>query len=78
MVERGLKPLTQVLCHRIIPCPEDIGAHLQLAPGSPVIEIERVRSIQDVPMQLVTSFVPYDLCPEMATADLPNRSLYQY
>lgn len=78
MVERGLKPLTQVLHNRVIPCSDNIAAHLNLSPGSPVIEIERVRSIQDAPIQLVTSFIPYDLCPTLATADLTNRSLYEY
>jgi len=78
MVERGLKPVTQVLHQRVVPCPELIAGHLQVAAGSPVIDIYRVRSVEDAPIQLVTSFVPYDLAPKLATVDLTNRSLYAF
>ncbi len=78
MIERGLKPLTEVLHNRVIPCPENIATHLQVASGSPVIDIERVRSLQGAPIQLVTSCIPYDLCPQLATVDLTVRSLYEY
>ena len=78
MVERGLKPGTLVLHHRVIPCPDSIAVHLQVPAGSDVIDINRVRSVEDAPIQLVNSFIPYDLCPQLATVDLTNRSLYQY
>jgi GntR family transcriptional regulator len=78
MVERGMTPRTQVLHQRVVPCPEKIAGHLQVAAGSPVIDICRLRSVEDSPIQLVTSFLRYDLCPELATVDLTNRSLYAY
>jgi GntR family transcriptional regulator len=78
MVERGLNPVTLVLHHRVVPCPENIAVHLQVPPGSEVIDINRVRSVGDAPIQLVNSFIPYDLCPKLATVDLTNRSLYEY
>jgi GntR family transcriptional regulator len=78
MIERGLKPVTEVLHHRVIACPENIAGHLLLAPGSQVIDINRVRSVEDAPIQLVNSYIPYDLCPKLATVDLTNRSLYEY
>ncbi len=78
MLERGLKPATLVLHHRVIPCPERIAGHLQVAPGSQVIDINRVQPVEDAPIQLVNSFIPYDLCPKLATVDLTNRSLYEY
>lgn len=78
MIERGLKPGTLVLHQRVIPCPDSIAVHLQVPPGSDVIDINRVRSVEDAPIQLVNSFIPYDLCPQLATVDLTDRSLYQY
>lgn len=78
MVEHGMKPVTQVLHQRVVPCPEGIAGHLQIAPGSQVIDINRVRSVEDAPIQLVNSFLPYELCPKLATVDLTNRSLYEY
>jgi GntR family transcriptional regulator len=78
MVERGLKPTTEVLHHRVVRCPASIAEHLQIAPGSQVIDINRIRSVEGSAIQLVNSFVPYDLCPKLATVDLTNRSLYEY
>jgi GntR family transcriptional regulator len=78
MLERGLQPVTVVLHQRVIPCPDTIAVHLQVPPGSEVIDINRVRSVDDAPIQLVNSFIPYDLCPKLATVDLTNRSLYQF
>ncbi len=78
MVERGLRPSTEVLHHRVIACPETIAAHLQIAPGSQVIDIHRMRSVEDAPIQLVTSYIPYAICPKLATVDLTDRSLYEF
>lgn len=78
MVERGLNPTTEVLHHRIVPCPENVAAHLQIEPSAQVIDIYRRRSVGDAPIQVVTSFIPYDLCPKLATVDLTNRSLYEF
>lgn len=78
MVERGLNPVTEVLHHRVVACPENVAERLQLAPGAQVVDIQRMRSVGDSPIQLVTSFIPYSLCPMLAAVDLTNRSLYQF
>jgi GntR family transcriptional regulator len=78
MVERRLRPITQVLHQRVIPCPEGIAARLHVPGGSQVINIKRRRSVGDAPILLVTSYLPYDLCPQLATVDLANRSLYAF
>lgn len=78
MVERGLKPITKVLHQRTVPCSEKIAQFLNIAPGTQVIDIRRLRFINDQPIQLVTSYIPFDLCPPLATLDLTNRSLYEF
>ena len=78
MVARGLRPITRVLHQRVVACPERIAGYLQVAVGSPVIDIYRVRSVEGAPIQLVTSFIPSALCPQLATVDLTNRSLYAF
>ena len=78
MTERGLKPITQVLLHEIIPASEKVAAQLAIAPGSQVIHLRRLRFINDEPIQLVTSYLPYDVCPQVAEVDFTNRSLYEY
>ena len=78
MVERGLKPITKVLRQRVIPSNEKVSGFLQIPVGTQVFDINRLRSVEDAPIQLVTSFIPYDLCPKLAETDLSNRSLYAF
>lgn len=78
MVERGHNPVTQVLKQRLIPANPKVAAHLGLPPRTPVIEIERLRFVQDEPIVLVTTYLPYALCPEVLEADLSNQSLYAF
>jgi GntR family transcriptional regulator len=78
MIERGLKPGTKVIHQRVVPCNEKVAGFLQIAPGTQVIDINRLRSVEDAPIQLVNTFIPYDLCPKLAEVDLTNRSLYAY
>jgi GntR family transcriptional regulator len=78
MVERGLTPTTQVLHNRVISASEKIAGHLQIPPGMKVIDIKRLRFVNEVPIQIVTSYLPYDLVPRLAEVDLTNRSLYEF
>jgi GntR family transcriptional regulator len=78
MVARGFHPLTQVLHQRVVEADELIAAHLEIAAGTRVVDIKRLRSVDNVPVQLVTTYIPYQLCPSLAEVDLTNRSLYEY
>jgi GntR family transcriptional regulator len=76
MVEQGHTPLTKVLSQRIVPAQSTIAAYLGLEPGAPLIEIVRLRSVQDVPIALDTTYIPQVLCPGLIDDDLTNQSLY--
>ena len=78
MVERGLRPGTKVLHQNVIPATEKVANFLGLKPGQKVIDIQRLRSINDEPILLVTTYIPFEICPELASVDLTNRSLYEY
>jgi GntR family transcriptional regulator len=78
MVERGLKPVTKVLHQNVNPSTEKVAHFLNIEPGTKVIDIQRLRFIDDEPIQLVTSYIPYEVCPSLASVDLTNRSLYEY
>jgi GntR family transcriptional regulator len=78
MVAQGYIPVTKVLTQEVIAATEDIAEHLKLATGDSVIKIERLRFIEDEPMVLVTTFVPYHLCPGLQHEDLTHQSLYAY
>ena len=78
MVERGLKPGSQVLHQNVIPSNDKIANFLNIKSGEKVIDIQRLRFINDEPIQLVTTYIPFDVCPSLANVDLSNRSLYEY
>ncbi len=78
MVERGFEVVTQVLeLHKITP-PAGIARELELDQNAAVIEIRRVRYVQNIPVVIVNSYVPYDLCPSLLEADLTHTGLYKY
>jgi GntR family transcriptional regulator len=78
MIERGLKPGSQVLHQEVTPCNEKVARFLNIVPGEKVIDIQRLRFINDEPIQLVTTYIPYKMCPSLATTDLSNQSLYAF
>lgn len=78
MVERGFEPMTLVLRQCIMPADDRIASYLQIQPGREVVDLLRLRFINDEPIQLVNSFIPHDLCPGVAEVDLAQRSLYEY
>ena len=78
MEERGLPPTTEVLEQAIIPASQKLAANLKLEPMTPLIKLVRLRFVEDEPIVLVTSYLPYDLCPNLVEADLREQSLYAF
>lgn len=78
MLERGIQPVTQVLKQELVPANPKIAEFLQIDPGSEVIEVRRLRFVNEEPIQLVYSYLPCALCPKLAEVDLTNRSLYGF
>lgn len=78
MIERGLKPVTRVLKQEVIPASEKVARLLELTPGGQVVHLHRLRSVNEEPIQLVTSYLPYQHCPLVATVDFTSRSLYEF
>lgn len=78
MIERGLRPATKVLHQNVVPATEKVARFLTISPGEKVVDLLRLRSLNDEPIQLVTSYIPLQVCPGLATVDLANRSLYEF
>jgi len=78
MIERGLTPVTEVLVQRVLLAPKKVSEFLNLPPGAQVIELQRLRSVNDEPIVLVTSYLPEALCPRVAISDFSNQSLYDF
>jgi GntR family transcriptional regulator len=56
--------------------PGPVAAELGLEDGDPVIALERLRFVDGVPWVLVTTYMPYELCPQLLGEDMSERSLY--
>lgn len=78
MVSRKIQPVTQVLRNKVVEANEKVAAQLEIAPGTSVVYIKRLRSVNDVPVQVVTSYLPYALCQRVTEADLATGSLYNF
>ncbi len=76
MVNRGRRPVSKVLHHEVEPASVKVARYLGLKQGDHVFNIERLRFIDGEPIVLVTTYIPYALCPKLGDYDLSNQSLY--
>lgn len=76
MQRRGITLTTQVLRQEVEEASAEVARRLQLRRGEHVHVIVRLRFLDDEPMLISTTYVPYALCPDLATEDLTECSLY--
>ncbi len=73
---RGLEPTARVLSHEVRDATMDEAEGLQIAPGSSVLELERVRLLDGVPVAVHRCLIPLARCPALADADYSEASVY--
>ncbi|TCJ15964.1 GntR family transcriptional regulator [Rubrobacter taiwanensis] len=56
--------------------PASVAAELGLEEGDPVIVLDRLRFVDGVPWVVVTTYLPYGLCPQLLEEDMSEQSLY--
>ena len=76
MLARGIKLVTKVLEQTKCEADSKILEGLKLKPGELVIKIKRLRFINNEPIALVTTYLPYEICPSLLEEDLTKQSLY--
>lgn len=76
LVGEGRVVTTRVTRLEVIPAPEEIASHLELAPGDPVIEVERIRFADGTPLALMHNWLPRVVAPDLNEQDLEKGSLY--
>jgi GntR family transcriptional regulator len=76
MQRRGITLTTQVLRQEVTEASPEVARRLRLRRGQPVHLIVRLRFVDHEPMLVSTTYVPYGLCPDLATEDLTECSLY--
>ncbi|MER7971606.1 GntR family transcriptional regulator [Streptomyces sp. NPDC096080] len=62
-------------CALIVP-PKPVAALLDLAPGTPVLSLTRVRATDEGPVALLSNFVRTDLTPGIERVDFTSASLF--
>jgi GntR family transcriptional regulator len=78
MTEQGAQVGTTVLTQRVAPAPPAVAAELGLAASDPVVELERLRSVDGAPNHVAHSYLPADVYPGAAEADFSEGSLYEF
>jgi GntR family transcriptional regulator len=76
MAARGRRATSKVLSVQVKPAGEEVGAKLRLSPGTPVLEIRRLRLAEGEPMCLEVSSWPADLVPGLERRDV-SGSMYE-
>ncbi|MEV7629253.1 GntR family transcriptional regulator [Actinoplanes sp. NPDC089786] len=77
MRARGLTPGARVLTAEVEPASRVVAARLQVAAGSPVLRLERLRTADGRPMALERITVPAERFPGIADLDWADRSFYE-
>ena len=78
MAERGVPVLTQVLEQTLEPADGDVAANLELEAMAPVVKLIRLRFVEEEPIVLVRSYLPYEMCRDVIQADFEQVSLYAF
>jgi len=74
---RGLTPRSKILLRRERPAGFEEAEQLGIAPAARVLDLRRLRSLDDVPVCLDSSVVVLSQAPALAGIDLTDRSLYE-
>jgi len=78
MIDQGLNPITNVLRREVVPASPKVAHKLAIIPGTPVFYLERLRFVEDEPINLARNYIPYQLCPTLLDANLSTQSLYAF
>jgi GntR family transcriptional regulator len=76
MAEQGIPVQTRVLRMELSTAPYVVAQELRITSHDPVVIIDRLRSIFDEPILIVTSYLPERLFPSLVDEDLTDTSLY--
>jgi len=76
MSRKGLQPQTKVLLFQTEPATAEVAQQLQLATGTSVYKLVRLRYANQQPVVLLTSYIPAEPLPKLAQVDFTQDSLY--
>jgi GntR family transcriptional regulator len=74
---RGLTPTSKIIIQQVRPASLDEAEVLAIPPTAPVLELQRLRGMNGVPVGVALALIPLHLVPGLETADLTDRSLFE-
>jgi GntR family transcriptional regulator len=77
MVKAGHTVRSRVLCNELGPSPVSLAPLFGLGIGDEVIIFDRIRTVDDRPVQVVRTTLPSRMFPGFTDLDMTDRSLYQ-
>ena len=76
LAERGQSFVTRVVEKVLVPAPASVAYELEVEPGSTVMYLRRVRSVEGVPVVCQESWSPVVECPGIFEADFTRESMF--
>ncbi|MGV8026437.1 MAG: GntR family transcriptional regulator [Anaerolineaceae bacterium] len=76
MKKRGHIAYSQILKQEIIHAEKDIASNLNIKPGNLVLQLDRLRYIDNEPVVLTNTYIPSHFVPGLEKMELSNESLY--
>jgi GntR family transcriptional regulator len=77
MLKAGHNVRSEVLRMETETCPVSLAKLMEIGVGEEVVRFDRVRSVDDRPVQVVRTVLPARLFPGLTELDMTDRSLYQ-
>lgn len=74
--EVGMRPTSRVLTFETLPASTPVAQHLNLETGEPVVCLRRLRLVDNVPLMIETSYLPYGPLRGILEVDFNKNSLY--
>lgn len=75
MLKNGYTPNTSVLEFKVITSNPEVSLALNLSPNTDVIYLKRLRFINDEPILIKQSYLPYSFCKNILNYDMSRESL---
>jgi GntR family transcriptional regulator len=77
LAREGLSIRSRVLSQQVVGAAGEPMHELQVPPDTPLLEIRRLRSVQNQPLVIETTYHPFERFPGLLHTDLTDRSIYE-
>ena len=77
LFEEGLNFTTNVLARTVMMPVDDLDVKLDIPKDKHIIYIKRLRSIDNEPVLLQETYIPYHICPLLLEEDIEHQSLFE-